>query len=101
MSKCPPNVQKRKTYTIEMNIYTMNPGNLDDKMIRSKTDLKGLFCMHIIKAERSLDESDSATDNPIGQIMKKLFNSEIIEFRLIWILLYLPWHRSVIQMEKI
>ena len=61
----------------EMNIYTMNPGNLDDKMIRSKTDLKGLFCMHIIKAERSLDESDSATDNPIGQIMKKLFNSEI------------------------
>ena len=61
----------------EMNIYTVNPGDLDDKMIRSKTDLKGLFCMHTIKAERSLDESDSATNNPIGQIMKKLFNTEI------------------------
>lgn len=66
----------------EMNIYTVNPGNLDDKMIRSKTDLKGLFCMHTIKAERSLDESDSATDNPIGQIMKKLFNTEIMQDEL-------------------
>ena len=63
----------------EMNIATVNPGNPEDIMLCSKTDLKRLFCMRIIKAERNLDESDSAIDNPLGQIMKKLFNSEIGE----------------------
>ncbi len=61
----------------EMNIATVNPGNSEDMMPRSKNDLKGLFCVRTIKAERSLDESEAASDNPLGQIMKKLFDSEI------------------------
>ena len=63
----------------EMNIATVNPGNPEYMMPCSKNDLKGLFCMRVIKAERSLDESDSAIDNPLGQIMKKLFDSEVGE----------------------
>ena len=46
-------------------------------MRRSKNDLKGLFCVRTIKAERSLDESETASENPLGQIMKKLFDNEI------------------------
>lgn len=61
----------------EMNITTVNPGNPEDMMLRSKNDLKGLFCVRTIKAERSLDESETASENPLGQIMKKLFDSEI------------------------
>ena len=61
----------------EMNIATVNPGNPEDMMLRSKNDLKGLFCVRTIKAERSLDESETASENPLGQIMKKLFDSEI------------------------
>lgn len=63
----------------EMNIATVNPGDPEDMMVCSKNDLKSLFCMRVIKAERSLDESDSAIDNPLGQIMKKLFDSEVGE----------------------
>ena len=61
----------------EMNIVTVNPGNPNDMMLRSKSDLKGLFCVWTIKAERSLDESDTALEKPLAQVMKKLFNSEI------------------------
>lgn len=63
----------------EMNIATVNSGDPEDMMVCSKNDLKSLFCMRVIKAERSLDESDSAIDNPLGQIMKKLFDSEVGE----------------------
>ena len=61
----------------EINIATVNPGNPEDMMPRSKNDLKALFCLQTIKAERSLDESEAASDNPLGKIMKKLFDSEI------------------------
>lgn len=61
----------------QMNIATINPGKSDDFMLRSKDDLKKLFCIGVIKAERSLGESSIVSENPLGQIMKKLFASEI------------------------
>lgn len=72
-------VQEVFPHLFEMNIITVDPGNPENMMFRSRNDLKGLFCMRTIKAERSLDESDSSTENPLGQIMKKLFTSEIDE----------------------
>lgn len=70
-------VQDFFPYLFEMNIATVNPGNPEDMMPRSKNDLKGLFCVRTIKAERSLDESETAIENPLGRIMRKLFDSEI------------------------
>ena len=77
-SQCIANiVQEEFPHLFEMKIATVNPGNPEDMMSRTRNDMKGLFCMRTIKAERSLDESDAAMDNPLGQIMKKLFDSDI------------------------
>jgi len=72
-------VQEAFPHIFEMNIATVNPGNLEDTMLRSKNELKSLFCVRTIKAERSLDESDVYTENPLGKIMRKLFDSEICD----------------------
>ena len=61
----------------EKRIETINPLNFNDTKMCSKDDLKNLFYIQTIKAERNLDESDSKSGNPLGQIMQKLFKSEI------------------------
>ena len=63
----------------ELRIVTVNPSNPKDTMVCSKNDLKSLFCAHTIKAERSLDESNDSELNPLGKIMRKLFETEISE----------------------
>lgn len=60
----------------QMNIVAVNPINPEDIMARSRNDLKSLFCVKTIKAERTLDETEAGTDNPLRQIMRKLFNTE-------------------------
>ena len=60
-----------------MNIVAINPSVLTDIMVVKKTDLQNLFNLKIIKAERSMDESEIENNNPIGQIMKKVFDTEL------------------------
>lgn len=60
----------------QMNIVAVNPSNPEDIMERSRNDLRNLFCVKMIKAERALDEAEASDPNPIGQIMRKLFSEE-------------------------
>ena len=70
-------VQDAFSSLFNVRITTINPTNPDDYMLCSRSDLKNLFCIKAIKAERSLDESDGSSENPLGQIMKRIFHSEI------------------------
>lgn len=70
-------VQESFLDLFEKNIETINPMNPNDTMACSKEDLKNLFYIQTIKAERNLDESDSKSGNPLGQILQKLFKSEM------------------------
>ena len=56
----------------QLQILAIDPTNLTNTAIKSKTDLKNIFYLKTIRAERSLDESDAAPVNPLGQVMKKL-----------------------------
>ena len=49
----------------------------DYSMDVSRSDLQNLSNMKIIMAERNMDESATENTNPLGQIMKKLFSSEL------------------------
>lgn len=60
-----------------MNIVAVNPSAPTDIMEMKKSDLQKVFNLKVIKAERSLDESEMVNTNSIGQIMKKLFDTEI------------------------
>lgn len=63
----------------QLNISAVDQSHPEDIAFKSKNDLKKLFCLRTIKAERSLDESETSPLNPIGQILSKLFSSDVEE----------------------
>ena len=60
-----------------MNVVAENPSDSTDIKVVKKSDLQNVFNLKIIKAERNLDESENANANPIGQIMKRLFDTKL------------------------
>lgn len=60
-----------------MNIAAVNPSDSNDIRETKKSELQNIFNLKVIKAERNMDESEDANNNPIGQIMKRLFDTEL------------------------
>lgn len=60
-----------------LNVAAVNPSIPTDIREVKKIDLQDIFNLKIIRAERNMDESEKANSNPIGQIMKKLFDTEL------------------------
>ncbi|MBQ6959389.1 MAG: AAA family ATPase [Clostridia bacterium] len=63
----------------KMNIVAVNPANTEDIYEKKKADLQNLFALKVIHAERNMDESEAQNTNPLGQIMKALFGTEMTE----------------------
>lgn len=63
----------------KMNIVAVNPANTEDIYEKKKSDLQNLFALKVIHAERNMDESEAPNTNPLGQIMKALFSTEMTE----------------------
>ncbi len=64
-------------FLFTMNIVAVNPSVPTDIREVKMSDLQSVFNLKVIKAERNMDESEAANSNPIGQIMKKLFDTEL------------------------
>ena len=59
-----------------LSVVAIHPSK-DTEQIREKRQLKELFPLYVIQAERSLDESEMANSSPLREIMNKLFSREI------------------------
>jgi predicted ATP-dependent endonuclease of OLD family len=70
-------VRKNFSDFFAINIVAVNPTDTEDFLVKKRADLQNLFNLKLIRAERDMDESDSANRNPIGQIMKRLFGTEL------------------------
>ena len=60
-----------------LQIFAINPNDEKNVQIKSKTELKSLFVLGTVGAERSLDEADDASDRPLGIVMSRLFKSDM------------------------
>ncbi len=58
-------------------ISAINPADISDMQIKSVNELKSLFPLYIIRAERGMDESDSSNAGPLKPILSKLFQTNI------------------------
>ena len=77
-SKCLAQVVREKFNSLfVMNVKAVNPADQEDSRDVKKSDLQNVFNMKAIKAERNMDESDATNNNPIGQMMKRLFDTEL------------------------
>ena len=77
-SKCLAQVVREKFNSLfVMNVMAVNPVDQEDFRDVKKSDLQNVFNLKAIKAERNMDESDVTNNNPIGQMMKRLFDTEL------------------------
>lgn len=60
-----------------LQIFAINPNDEKNVQTKSKTELKNLFVLGTVGAERSLDEADDASDRPLGIVMSRLFKSDM------------------------
>lgn len=58
-------------------ISAINPMDSADTQLKSVNELKSLFPLYIIRAERGMDESDSTNSNPLRPILSALFQTNI------------------------
>lgn len=62
---------------VKLNFYAINPQNNQKKRKVEYKEFKALFPIFAIKAERSMDESDSSNKTPLKNIMTTIFQPEL------------------------
>lgn len=60
-----------------LSIFAVNPKNEKDVILRNATELKQLFPLYNISAERYLDESGSSKNSTLGTIISKFFDFDV------------------------
>lgn len=76
-------VKKYFSDFFKMSVVAVNPSNKEDFLEKKKSDLQNLFFLKVIRAERNMDESETANPNPLGKIMKALFSSELEDVEVV------------------
>jgi len=61
----------------DLTIEAINPNDVLDKQKKSQNELKELFPIYFIRAERGMDESEQPNKNPLSPILSRLFKTDI------------------------
>lgn len=73
-------IRKEFSNLFELKVYAINPTDQNDFQTKSYENLKGLFVLRKITAERNLGESSEEPRlDPLGSVLSSLFNVEISE----------------------
>ena len=58
-------------------IYAVNPGDIEDRLIKSVAEFNKLFKVHKIAAERELGETDEIRESQLGLLLGKILKDDI------------------------
>lgn len=74
-------VKQKFSKFFDLKIFAVNSKNQEDSVEKTLLELKNLFPICYIRAERSLDENDNfaSSNDPFENILKQVFNSEVKE----------------------
>ena len=75
-------IKKRFSSFFDLIIETINPKDFSDKQNKTHNELKALFPVYFIRAERGMDESEQANKNPLSPILSRLFKTNIEDIYL-------------------
>lgn len=62
-----------------LHILAVNPMDTSNTLEKTKKEIRDLFVLTTISAERSLDEADSVKEKPLSTVMNRLFKSDVSE----------------------
>lgn len=58
-------------------IYAVNPGDIEDRLIKSVAEFNKLVKVHKIAAERELGETDEIRESQLGLLLGKILKDDI------------------------
>lgn len=81
-----PNIEKIKRIISRnfsklfiLSIYAVNPNDESDVQLKTSAELKELFPIYMISAERSLDEGDNKKESSLTTVISEFFNIDLDE----------------------
>jgi predicted ATP-dependent endonuclease of OLD family len=70
-------IRKKFSSFFDLFIEAINPKDVLDKQSKTHKELKELFPVYFIRAERGLDESEQPNKSPLSPILSRLFKTDI------------------------
>jgi predicted ATP-dependent endonuclease of OLD family len=70
-------IKKHFSSFFELIIEAINPNNALDKLSKTHNELKELFPVYFIRAERGMDESEQSNKKPLSPLLTRLFKNDI------------------------
>jgi len=75
-------IKKRFSSFFDLIIEAINPNDVLDKQLKTHKELKELFPIYIIQAERGMDESEQPNKTPLSPILSRLFKTDVDDMYL-------------------
>lgn len=72
-------VEQNFSRLFSLHIVAVNPTDASNMQEKTKKEIRDLFVLATISAERSLDESDNVKERPLSTVMNRLFKSDVSE----------------------
>ncbi len=72
-------IEQKFCTLFSLHIEAVNPTDEKDTQEKSKKELKDLFVLNTIGAERGMDETEKGQEKPLNVVMDRLFKSDVSE----------------------
>lgn len=72
-------IESNFSQLFQLKFYAVDPTDDEDRSERTGKQFRDLFIYHTIRAERSLDESNTGSDTSIKSIINRIFSTDIEE----------------------
>lgn len=63
-----------------LHIMAVNPTDISNTQEKTKKEIRDLFVLTTISAERSLDEADNVKEKPLSTVMNRIFKIAVEDF---------------------
>lgn len=72
-------IEQNFSSLFSLHIIAVNPTDTSNTQEKTKKEIRDLFVLATISAERSLDEADNVKEKPLSAVMNRLFKSDVSE----------------------
>lgn len=72
-------IEQNFSSLFSLHIIAVNPTDISNTQEKTKKEIRDLFVLTTISAERSLDEADNVKEKPLSTVMNRIFKSDVSE----------------------
>lgn len=73
-------VEQNFSSLFALHIMAVNPTDISNTQEKTKKEIRDLFVLTTISAERSLDEADNVKEKPLSTVMNRIFKIAVEDF---------------------